>query len=56
MIAMKMALGLTSAKTSDLLWHIANSSVTEFLYREDEISLVAFNGIAHLQPEHITHR
>lgn len=56
MIAMKTALRLETGVACSLLWSIANSSVTEFRYREDEISLVAFNRIAHLQAHHVTIR
>lgn len=56
MMAMKCALGLDAARACALLWVIANSSLTEFRYREDQTSLVAFNRIAHLEDEHLTYR
>ena len=56
MIAMKAALHLHPGKATDLLWVIANSSLSEFRYRDDSLSLVAFNSQAHLDAEHITYR
>jgi broad specificity phosphatase PhoE len=56
MVAMKSALSLHPSKASDLLWTIVNSSVSEFRFREDSLSLVGFNRIAHLRAEHITYR
>ena len=55
-VATSQALSLSAAKAADLLWVIANSSVTEFRYRDDELSLVGFNRIAHLRPDHISYR
>lgn len=56
MVAARRALSLSASKAAELLWVIANSSVSEFRYRDDELSLVGFNRVAHLRPEHITYR
>lgn len=56
MATMKSALSLNPAKASDLLWVIANSSLSEFRYRDNKLSLIAFNQLAHLATEHITYR
>jgi broad specificity phosphatase PhoE len=56
MVATQRALSLDVNKAADLLWVIANSSVSEFRYRDDDLSLVGFNRIAHLRAEHITYR
>jgi broad specificity phosphatase PhoE len=55
-ISVKAALGLDPRKASELLWVIVNSAVTELLYRDDTMSLVGFNRVAHLTRQHITHR
>ncbi len=56
MMAMKSALGLGASKACELLWSIANASVTEFRFRDDALALSAFNRIAHLEREHVTYR
>ncbi len=54
-LAMK-ALKLAPATAAELLWVIVNSSVSEFRYRDDQLSLLGFNRIGHLSPEQITYR
>ncbi len=56
MAVARRALTLSDAKSFELLWVIANSSVSEFRFRDDDLSLIGFNRIAHLDPEHITYR
>jgi len=56
MMAMKSVLGLASGKACELLWSIANASVSEFRFRDDALALAAFNRIAHLEREHVTYR
>lgn len=56
MVAAQRALALNATKAAELLWVIANSSVSEFRFRDDDLSLVGFNRIAHLRAEHITYR
>jgi broad specificity phosphatase PhoE len=56
MVAAQRALSLSPSKSAELLWVIANSSVSEFRFRDDDLSLVGFNRIAHLRAEHITYR
>ncbi len=56
MVATQRALSLGPSKAAELLWVIVNSSVSEFRFRDDALSLVAFNRIAHLRAQHITYR
>tara|TARA_R110002073_G_scaffold225022_1_gene385265 strand:- start:7272 stop:7946 length:675 start_codon:yes stop_codon:yes gene_type:complete len=56
MMAMKSVLGITPGKACELLWSIANASVSEFRFRDDALVLSAFNRIAHLEREHVTYR
>jgi len=59
-VIMQMALGLSDQKTMDISWQIMNASITRIRYREDQISLSAFNEISHLEmtrmPEMLTWR
>ncbi|MGE0086091.1 MAG: histidine phosphatase family protein [Desulfococcaceae bacterium] len=59
-VIMQMALGLSDQKTMDISWQIMNASITRIRYREDQISLSAFNEISHLEmtrmPEMLTFR
>lgn len=56
MVAMKSVLGLNAGKACELLWAIANASITELRYRHGKLLLRSFNGIPHLDPDHITYR
>lgn len=56
MVVMKTLLDLHASKACELLWVIANASITELRYRKGKLFLTAFNGIPHLQAEHITYR
>jgi len=59
-VIMQMALDLSDQKTMDISWQIMNASVTRIRYRENQISLSAFNEICHLEmtrmPEMLTWR
>ncbi len=46
---MQTALGLSDEITIRTGWHILNSSVSVFDYRNDRLSLKSFNSIAHLE-------
>ena len=56
-IAMRRALGLAEDVTLRVAWVIANASVSEFRFRDDDLSLISFNGLPHF-PERrlITYR
>jgi broad specificity phosphatase PhoE len=58
--AVQMALGLSDEKALRIAWHLANTSVTTFVYDDDRIELTAFNQTAHLEllndSEWITYR
>lgn len=58
--AVQTALGLSTEETFRLAWMIRNASVTEFLYDGERVSLLSFNGTAHLElegdPSVITYR
>jgi broad specificity phosphatase PhoE len=56
MAAAMHALNLAPAKAAELLWVIANSSVSEFHYRNESLSLIGFNRVGHLLPDQITYR
>ena len=56
MMVMKSVLGLAAGTACELLWSIANASVTEFRFRDDSLALSAFNRIAHLEREDVTYR
>lgn len=49
--AVQEVLGLPTEETFRLAWIIRNASVTEFLYDGERISLLSFNGTAHLERE-----
>jgi broad specificity phosphatase PhoE len=49
--AVQEVLGLTTEETFRLAWIIRNASVTEFLYDGERMSLLSFNGTAHLERE-----
>ena len=55
-IAVRMCLGLTDERTLRLSWVIANASLTELRWREDELSLLGFNAVHHLDDDLITYR
>jgi broad specificity phosphatase PhoE len=55
-ITMRMCLGLAEDTTLRVAWVIANSSVSEFRYREAELTMVAFNAVPHLEDAHVTYR
>jgi len=46
--AMGLALNLDDEKTFDLSWAVRNAAYTEFLFSRGRLSLLAFNGVAHL--------
>lgn len=56
----QMALGLSDEKALRIAWHLANTSVTTFVYDDDRVELTAFNHTAHLEllndTKWITHR
>ncbi len=58
--AVQTVLKLSTEETFRLAWIIRNASVTEFLHDGDRISLLSFNGTAHLElegdPSVITYR
>lgn len=56
-VAMQMALRLTDDIMMKVAWVVANGSVTELQYRDNETTLVRFNGTPHLKdPDLITFR
>jgi len=58
--AVQMALGLSDEKALRIAWHLANTSVTTFVYDDDRVELTAFNHTAHMEllndSEWITYR
>ncbi len=58
--AVQMALDLSDEKALRIAWHLANTSVTTFVYDGDRVELTAFNHTAHLEllndSEWITYR
>ena len=53
--AMGHALNLDDEKTFDLSWTVRNAAYTEFLFSRGRLSLLAFNGVAHLtDPQMLT--
>jgi len=55
-IAMQMALELSDAVALKMSWVVANTGLTDIRWRESEMSLIAFNALAHLEPRLITYR
>jgi broad specificity phosphatase PhoE len=55
-IAAQMALELSDAVALKTSWVVANTGVTDIKWRDSEMTLVAFNGLNHLEPRHITYR
>lgn len=55
-IACQMALELTDPVALKLSWVVANSAVTELRFRDDELTLVAFNSVPHLPRRLVTYR
>lgn len=56
-MALQWALGLADEVALQQGWVIGNASVSEFRYRDAQaLSLVAFNGLHHLEASHITYR
>jgi broad specificity phosphatase PhoE len=55
-ISLQMGLELSDEMALKMSWVVANSSVTEYKYRADELTLVGFNRVSHLEPAHITYR
>ena len=45
----QMALDLSDEKALRIAWHIANTSVTTFVYDDDRVELTGFNHTAHLE-------
>ncbi len=56
MMAMKLALSLDALSACKLLWVTANSSVSEFRFRDGAFDLHSFNTLSHLSTENITYR
>lgn len=53
-MAVRHALDLAPRKTLELAWVVANASLTELRYRDPiAASLIAFNRIPHLTPDHL---
>ena len=46
--AVQMALDLPDEKAFHIAWHIVNTSVTTFVYNEEQFALASFNQQAHL--------
>jgi broad specificity phosphatase PhoE len=55
-ITVRRCLGLDHEVTWQMAWTVRNASISEFRYREDRLSLVAFNNVPHLRGEQITYR
>jgi broad specificity phosphatase PhoE len=49
-------LGLSTDRTLDINWVIANTAVTSLLYRSDKVSLAYFNNFHHLPSALLTYR
>ncbi|MCC6524200.1 MAG: histidine phosphatase family protein [Polyangiaceae bacterium] len=52
----RLALGLDAQKTVDLVWSLANASLTELRYSGDRLSLASLNAVAHLERDLVTYR
>lgn len=46
--AVQMALDLSDEKAFHIAWHVVNTSVTTFIYDEEQFALASFNQQAHL--------
>ena len=46
----QMALELSDAVALKMSWVVANTGLTDIRWRESEMSLIAFNALAHLEP------
>jgi len=55
-IACQMALELPDPVALKMSWVVANSAVTELRFRDDELTLVAFNAVPHLPRSLVTYR
>jgi broad specificity phosphatase PhoE len=55
-LAMRRTLGLSDERVLRLQSVIANSSITELRFREDELTLTGFNALPHLVEELVTYR
>jgi broad specificity phosphatase PhoE len=55
-IACQKALELTDPVTLKTSWVVANSAITELRFRDDELTLVAFNALPHLPRRLVTYR
>jgi broad specificity phosphatase PhoE len=59
-IAMRIAMGLTDAKTMEISWQVMNASVSRFYFNSRGIYLAGFNDISHLvlkmDPSLLTYR
>lgn len=56
-VSLKLTLGIADERTLRIAWVVANSSFTEFRYRSDELTMVGFNRIPHLDDDRlITYR
>jgi broad specificity phosphatase PhoE len=55
-VGMKLALEYPEAMALKMSWVVANSSITELRWREDETTLISFNMLPHLPSEKVTYR
>lgn len=54
---MRRTLGLDDDTMLKVIWVIANSSISEFRYRSDDLSLISFNALPHIsKPGLVTYR
>jgi broad specificity phosphatase PhoE len=52
-IAMARALDLAPAVALKAAWVLANASISEFRYRQDEFTMVGFNRVAHVSTDEL---
>ncbi len=55
-VALRLALGVDARRSMNLLWSLANASITELRYTEDELSMETFNHYGHLVEEGLVTR
>jgi broad specificity phosphatase PhoE len=55
-VAAQMALEYSDAMALKMSWVVANTGLCDIKFRDTEMTLVAFNGLAHLEPRHVTYR
>jgi len=54
-VAVRQALSLGATQSMDINFAAANSGVTEFRLRRQELEIVSFNSVGHLDQEDVTH-